>query len=145
MSATKGQRFTYQDARVGLKNPDHWWTVIVTDPVALRVAPYVLRVSWLTPNFITAVSIVLAIGSGLAFLGDRPIAAALLFGFARFADNMDGKVARVRGLSSKWGAFFDTAGDFVRMAWVYSCVGLWLADRGAIPQRLALLPPVLVL
>jgi hypothetical protein len=58
---------------------------------------------------------------------------------------MDGKVARLRHLSTKRGAFFDVAGDLVRMVWVYSAVGLWLADRHAVPQRLALLPAVVVL
>ncbi len=145
VSDAPARRFTYEDARVGLKDPDSWWTVTITDPVALRVAPYVLRIKALTPNVITAISIVLAVICGLVFLAGYPVIAALLFGFARFADNMDGKVARVRKLSSQWGAFFDTAGDFVRMGWVYSCVGIWLAARHELPQRLALLPALCVL
>lgn len=127
------------------KDPDAWWTVIVTDPIVVHVVPYVLRIRWLTANVITGLSVLIAIGSGVCFLAGIPIAGALLFEAARFADVMDGKVARLRGTSSARGGFFDVAGDFVRMAWVYSAVGIWLAERGKIPELLALLPALIVL
>jgi phosphatidylglycerophosphate synthase len=145
VSAAADRRFTADDVRGVLKNPDAWWTVLVTDPLAIHVVPVIIRVRRLTPNVITAISVLIAIGSGACFLAGLPIAGALLFELARFADVMDGKVARLRATSTLAGGFFDVAGDLVRMVWVYSAVGIWLAQRNAVPQRLALLPTVVVL
>jgi phosphatidylglycerophosphate synthase len=136
---------TADDVRGVLKNPDAWWTVLVTDPLAVHVVPVIIRIRRLTPNVITAISVLIAIGSGLCFLAGVPIAGALLFELARFADVMDGKVARLRRTSTLAGGFFDVAGDLLRMVWVYAAVGIWLAQRHAVPQRLALLPAVVVL
>jgi phosphatidylglycerophosphate synthase len=145
VSAPAERRFTADDVRTVLKNPDAWWTVLVTDPLAVHVVPVLIRIRRLTPNIITAISVLIAIGSGLCFLAGIPIAGALLFELARFADVMDGKVARLRGVSTLAGGFFDVAGDLLRMVWVYSAVGIWLAQRNAVPQRLALLPTLVVL
>jgi phosphatidylglycerophosphate synthase len=140
-----GRRFTSDDVRGVCKSPDAWWVVGFSDPLAIRVLPLLMRPRWITPNFLTGASIVLALISGGIFLWGVPIAGAVLFETARFADNLDGKVARLRGMTSLVGGFFDITGDLVRLVWVYSAVGLWLASKHEIPRYVALLPALVVL
>jgi phosphatidylglycerophosphate synthase len=127
------------------KSRDAWWVVAFSDPLSIRVLPVLMRFEWITPNALTGFSVVVSLISGAVFLWGQPIAGALLFETARFADNLDGKVARIRGTSSRVGGFFDITGDLVRMVWVYSAVGVWLASKHEIPRYLALLPAIVVL
>jgi phosphatidylglycerophosphate synthase len=143
--ATARRRFTQDDVRGVCKSRDAWWVVAFSDPLSIRVLPVLMRFEWITPNALTGFSVVVSLISGAVFLWGQPIAGALLFETARFADNLDGKVARLRGTSSLVGGFFDIAGDLVRMVWVYSAVGIWLASRHEIPRYAALLPALVVL
>lgn len=138
-------RYTAADVRSVCKARDAWWATLVVDPLAVRIVPFMLRFRSLTPNRLTGFAIVLQIASGLVFLAGLPWEGALVFEAARFFDNTDGKVARLRGLTSRAGGFFDIVGDLVRMAWVYSAVGIWLAAQHVMPARLALLPALVVL
>jgi phosphatidylglycerophosphate synthase len=143
--ATTRRRITQDDVRGVCKTRDAWWVIAFSDPLSIRVLPFLMRFEWITPNALTGFSIVVALISGGVFLWGQPIIGAVLFEIARFADNLDGKVARLRGTSSLVGGFFDIAGDLIRMVWVYSAVGIWLASRHEIPRDVALLPAVVVL
>ena len=77
--------------------------------------PLVLRLP-LTPNRWTLVSLMLGSGS-LWFMsrGSRSgeLWGALLFQLFYLADNWDGEVARAKGLSTRWGGWFDVMVDAV--------------------------------
>jgi phosphatidylglycerophosphate synthase len=143
--AKAGRKVTRDDVRAVCKPRDAWWVVVFSDPLSIRVLPFLMRFEWITPNALTGFSIIVALISGGVFLRGQPIAGALLFELARFADNLDGKVARLRGSSSLVGGFFDITGDLVRMVWVYSAVGIWLAWQHEVPRDIALLPALVVL
>lgn len=65
----------------------------------------------LTPNRITTLSTFVILASGAAFaLGALHLAGGLLL-FSGLFDLLDGKVARRGGLSSKFGAFYDSSMD----------------------------------
>ncbi len=136
---------TRTDLRAAYKDRDAWWTVLVVDPLGIRVLPFLLRRQWITPNLLTLTGVLLAVASGAAFLAGVPVAGALLFEASFFVDCLDGKVARMRQAGSPLGAFLDIAGDIVRITWVYAGLCLWLAAKGALPDRIALLPVVAAL
>ena len=80
-----------------------------------------------TPNQITAISILLGIASAIALLlnthaGD--IACGVLLTISYILDNCDGDVARAKKLSSKFGAFLDTFGDWLVHAVLFACLGI---------------------
>ncbi len=77
------------DQRIG-----HW--------VAQRVAG-----TWLRPNHVTAVDLVVGLACGVALAVDYPDLGAFLFLLARLIDSVDGELARIQGTSSKFGAHFD--------------------------------------
>ena len=65
----------------------------------------------ITPNHITAVSLVLGLVASAMFAwgaGTAPLWAASLVTVARFIDHMDGELARQSGKTSKFGAMFDS-------------------------------------
>ena len=65
-----------------------------------------------TPNQITAFTLLLAVAAGVLFATGDPIQAnwaAGLFVLARFLDHFDGELARLRGVSSRFGYYFDYA------------------------------------
>lgn len=128
------------DLRPAFKDVDSWWTVLVVDPVAARLLPALLPRSWVTPNRITALSGVLGLASGAAFLVDRPRTAAVLFEGRFLLDCLDGKVARMRGVKSEYGHFLDVVTDFAGTTWTTAAFGMWLARSGRLPPHAALAP-----
>jgi phosphatidylglycerophosphate synthase len=80
--------------------------------LSCRLTPFLLRWS-ITPNQITLVSLFLGLtGAGLFVTSDRTtdIIGALLVVVSYILDNCDGEVARIKGLSTEFGAHLD---DFV--------------------------------
>jgi len=111
-------------AAAGAKPLDAWWTVLVVDPLALRVLPFLDRRRSVTPLRLTLVGAALSAGSIPAFATEHFVVGALLFQAGFFFDCLDGKLARMRGETSVLGAFLDQAldvlirtGAFVALAW----------------------------
>jgi len=100
------------------KNPDAWWTVLLVDPLAVRVLRSVVRVRWVTPNLVTVSAFVLSLGAAGSYLaGTRPwlvIGAALYYvGFLLVC--VDGKLARWQGSGTLFGAWLDYIFDRLRV------------------------------
>ena len=127
------------DLSAAFKAVDSWWTVLAVDPVAARLLPAMVRRSWITPNRVTVVSGALGLASGSAFLAGSPRTGAALYEIRFLCDCLDGKLARVRGTSSRYGHFLDIAVDFAGTAWSAVALGVWLARSGAVRRDHALL------
>lgn len=84
----------------------------------------------ISPDFITALSIVFGIGSGVCLVWEfpwhLPIAGLLLF-FAAVLDCADGQLARMRKTSSAFGRMLDGVADLITTAAVVPATGwvLW--------------------
>ena len=111
-------------AAVGAKPLDAWWTVLVVDPVALRLLPALAARPWVTPLRLTLVGAALSAGSVPAFATEHYVVGALLFQAGFFFDCLDGKLARMRGETSAVGALLDQGldvlirtGAFASLAW----------------------------
>jgi CDP-diacylglycerol--glycerol-3-phosphate 3-phosphatidyltransferase len=73
-------------------------------------------ISWLVgrrvhPNFLTTLGFAVTLSSGLAFSTHHVRTAGLLILLGGFFDILDGRVARLTGLGSKFGAFYDSTLD----------------------------------
>jgi phosphatidylglycerophosphate synthase len=100
------------------KSRDAWWTVLLVDPIAVRLVRLVAPYRWITPNLLSGLAFILGLGSAWCFaLADRGwlVAGALLFHLSFVVDCMDGKIARLNGTGSMFGAWFDFIFDRVRM------------------------------
>jgi phosphatidylglycerophosphate synthase len=113
------QRVALQDIRERTyKKVDAWWTVLLVDPLAVRLVRLVAPYRWITPNLLTWFATVLGVGAAVCFaFADRAwlIAGALLFHASFVVDCMDGKIARLRGIGTLFGAWFDFMFDRLRV------------------------------
>jgi phosphatidylglycerophosphate synthase/uncharacterized membrane protein len=113
------RRSSLQDIRVQTyKARDAWWTVLLVDPLAARLVRLVAPYRWITPNLLTGLAMLLGVASAACFLAqDRRwlIAGAVLFHLSFVVDCMDGKVARLNGTGSMFGAWFDFMFDRIRV------------------------------
>jgi len=100
------------------KARDAWWTVLLVDPLAARLVRLVAPYRWITPNLLTGLATLLGVGSAACFLAqDRwwLAAGAALFHLSFIVDCMDGKIARLNGTGSMFGAWFDFVFDRLRV------------------------------
>lgn len=124
------------------KKRDAWWTVFLVDPLASRLVVWTANRTGITPNQITFGAGVLGLGSAVCFaLASWPwlVAGAVLFHLSFVLDCMDGKIARLKGNGSVFGAWVDFVFDRVRF---FGCmmallIGQWAATGQVVYLLLA--------
>ncbi|WP_305785155.1 CDP-alcohol phosphatidyltransferase family protein [Symbioplanes lichenis] len=116
---------------------------MAVDPVAVRLLPVLLRFRRVTPDVLTGVALLLGLGAAASTLTGHVRLGALLFEARFLVDCLDGKVARIRGTGTAFGAFFDRTADLVGV--LLSYVALSVVAVRAVPghQNLMLLPALL--
>lgn len=111
--------FTLDDVRQRTyKARDAWWTVLLVDPLASRLVKFTANRTRVTPNQLTVGALILGLGAGACFaLASWPwlLAGALLYHLSFTLDCMDGKIARLKGTGSVFGAWLDYIFDRVRV------------------------------
>lgn len=108
--------FSLNDVRAVAKERDAWWTVLLVDPVAIRLTRLLARTP-VTPDQITMVAFGLGIGAAACFAQADAgwlIAGALLYHLGFVLDCCDGKIARLKGTGSPFGGWLDFMLDRVR-------------------------------
>jgi CDP-diacylglycerol--glycerol-3-phosphate 3-phosphatidyltransferase len=83
---------------------------VVTDRAIIPIARTLVRIG-ATPDWMTFFGLLLTLtGVGVVLRGPR-LPGAVIMGVGAIIDAFDGAVARERGSSGKWGAFFDSVTD----------------------------------
>jgi phosphatidylglycerophosphate synthase len=122
---------------------DAWWTVFVIDPIAVRLLPAFLAFGWVTPNLVTGAAFAVG-GVAVALFGTGHFAlAAVVYEFRFLLDCLDGKIARVRRLSSPLGATLDRTADSITVPAAYAALGIALAHRHGLAHTWSLLPALM--
>ncbi|MFI0447636.1 CDP-alcohol phosphatidyltransferase family protein [Actinomadura sp. 6N118] len=109
--------YSLEDVRAVCKQRDAWWTVLLVDPIAVRLAWLVANRTSFTPNQITFAAFALGLGAAGCFAQATSgwlALGALLYHLGFVLDCVDGKVARLRGTGSPFGAWLDFMLDRVR-------------------------------
>jgi len=109
--------------RHALKPRDFWWTVIVIDPIAVRLLPALVRTRWISPTGISLAALTIGAASVVSFAWGALFAGAIIYQVRFLLDCLDGKLARVTGRASEWGRFVDLAGDTVTIGAAYAALG----------------------
>ncbi|WP_406839370.1 CDP-alcohol phosphatidyltransferase family protein [Streptomyces sp. AHU1] len=105
--------------RITEKKRDAWWTVLLVDPVATPLVRQLAMRTRVTPNQITWGAFLLGLVSAALFaLGDWRwlVAGAVVYHVSFIFDCMDGKLARLTGQGSVFGAWLDFVFDRIRVA-----------------------------
>lgn len=103
----------------GAKKRDYWFTVLLTDPVAIPLTNFLARKRWLSPDQVTMGSLLFGLAVGPAFAYATLWSAALggiFFYIAFVLDCVDGKLARATGVTSERGKALDALADGGRRA-----------------------------
>jgi len=93
-----------------------------------------LRDSWVTPNHLTTVRLIVGVAGALAFTPGTwgwTNLAALLVIVSNFLDHTDGELARLSGKTSRIGHLYDLASDAVVTILLFCCIGIGVATSGA--------------
>lgn len=99
--------FTLDEIKQRTRKPvDAWWAVIIVDPIAVRIVWLLNRLPvGISPGFVTAMSFLVGLGAGVAFLTGHLVLGAVLFQTSFLMDCVDGKLARLAETASKLGGF----------------------------------------
>jgi phosphatidylglycerophosphate synthase len=132
--------------RATAKARDAWWTVLLVDPLALRLVQWSAQRRWVTPNRLTVAAFVLTLAAATAFAqGTRwwLVAGALAYHVGFVLDCSDGKLARLRGTSSIIGQWLDFMLD--RLGVTICAVALFAAQYGRTHRAVALVVGTVVI
>lgn len=118
-------RYTYKD----IKDTDHsggtWWYEIILRSLTVRMTWLFANFTRFTPNQITIISFIFGILSAYSFLKGTYyylVIGAMLLELSYILDCIDGRIARLKGMKSKFGAYLDIASDITK----YSIITLSL-------------------
>lgn len=89
-----------------------------------------LQALHLTPNAITLIGTLLSVVVAYFILTDRLLIAGAVYFLASITDALDGTLARMAGVRSRFGAFWDSTLDRLSEAIVVSSIGYWAALQG---------------
>ena len=105
------------------------------NPFTIPAVKFVSRFNWITPNLLTTISFASVFMAACMLLYHQFIYAAIFLIAAHFLDAMDGKLARLRGISSDFGAWYDKVTDYtgyalVFMAFTFAFNNFWAIISG---------------
>ena len=98
--------------------------------LARRLVPYLARLG-VTPNQVTAFSLVLALFAAMLFASGETVLAhwgAGLFVLARVLDHFDGELARLTGQYSRFGYYFDYFAGTASYTALFVAIGVGLSQ-----------------
>jgi len=114
ISSTRELRKLENYLLASLRKPDDGFiSYYINRRISARISKFLVKTS-LTPNMISIISFAMAAVAAYFFsIGNylMSIIAGILTQIASIIDGCDGEVARLKGLSSKYGALFDTLLD----------------------------------
>src|SRR6201996_9167456 len=92
-----------------------------------------LKDTWVTPNHLTTVRLIVGLAGAAAFTPGTwgwTNLAALLVIVSNFLDHTDGELARISGKTSRIGHLYDLASDAVVTILLFCCIGIGVAAGG---------------
>jgi phosphatidylglycerophosphate synthase len=99
-----------------------------------------LKDSWVTPNHLTTVRLLVGLAAAAAFVpgtyGWSNLAALLLI-LSNFIDHTDGELARISGKTSRIGHLYDIASDALVTILLFVAIGLGSQARQSIPSEIS--------
>lgn len=94
---------------VKIKAP--WTIVYLVDPIAIPGALLLSKIKFIHPNFITLSGFFLTLLATLSFFTGYFIFGAIFYYILLIIDTMDGKVARIKNMTSEFGSRLDSIAD----------------------------------
>ena len=90
-----------------------------------RPIAQLLKRTFITPNQVSVVALLMALGSAALFYYDQNIWAGALVQASSIVDGVDGDLARAKDMASRFGGFFDALLDRYADVFVLTGLGYW--------------------
>lgn len=119
------QFYTYNEIKNSDQSGNSWWTYIILRPIVHRMVWLCANYTSFTPNQITIISFIFGLLSAYSFLQGTWIyltIGALLFEFSYILDCIDGRIARLKGLTSRIGGYLDVMTDIIKYSFIIVCL-----------------------
>jgi phosphatidylglycerophosphate synthase len=119
------QHYTYKEIRNTDGSITTWWEIIFLNRFVYRLTWILANYTRVTPNQITLASFMLCILSAYSFLygtWSYMVFGAFLFEFSYILDCIDGRIARLKGLESRFGAYLDKTTDITKYFIIVICI-----------------------
>ena len=100
-------KYKLKDIKDSKKQLHSWTYVLLLQYPTIFLTYLFANFTNFTPNIVSLLGIIPCIISGYYFFQQNLLLGALFFLFAWLFDAVDGRLARAKGLGSKYGAFFD--------------------------------------
>src|ERR1700733_11116076 len=103
-----------------------------------------LKDSWVTPNHLTTVRLLIGLAAAAAFTRGTYVwsnLAALLLVLSNFADHTDGELARLTGKTSRAGHLYDLASDACVTILLFIAMGIGIIGQAPISPQV---PPAVL-
>jgi hypothetical protein len=124
-----------------VRDPAFWGTVVARPMARVALQP-VADLPWVTPNRITAVSVVCCAAAAALIVGGVETSLAIvLIGARSVLDSMDGQLARYRAAGSQLGSYVDKVSD--QFCWAALYAALAVRAFAAEPARAMLVLPLM--
>jgi phosphatidylglycerophosphate synthase len=94
-----------------------------------------LEDTWVTPNHLTTVRLVVGLAAAVAFTPGTygwSILAALMLVLSNFLDHTDGELARLTGNTSRFGHLYDLASDALITILLFVAIGVGVGARSGV-------------
>lgn len=121
-----------------------FYPALVLRPLTILIMLVVADWKWLTPNLLTSLCNIAKLAAiALILMGDPGslIAAAIVLQAAGVLDNLDGTMARYRGMASPMGSYYDKVSDVITWFPIVVAIG-WVAHERSGDGMMILLPAV---
>ncbi len=121
-------RYSKEEIRKTQKGRGFW--LHISNEMATQL---IYRVQGLdvSPNLFTLISLIFGVLFGLAMINGFLITSAILLNLLYLFDNFDGQWARVKNMTSKFGALFDSLVDGWNITAVVFSIGVYLYNETA--------------
>lgn len=117
--------YTYNEIRGTDQFGGSWWEHILLKPFTYKLTFLFANYTKFTPNQITMMSLIFGLMSAYSFLKGTwyyLIIGAILFECSFILDYTDGRIARLKGLKSIFGAYLDIISDFTKYFFIILCL-----------------------
>ncbi len=110
-------RYSIQDLRNAYKSRNSWWGYFILHPVAIRCLWFFANFTSVRPEFLCVLGLLIGLAA-LPFFAQGTQHALLIGAIIAYVSNlfdaMDGKLARLKGLASPFGAYLDSIVDVIK-------------------------------
>ncbi len=113
-----------------IKPTDGFISRYINRKISTRITPHILKYDFLTPNAVTIFVTFLGFLSSFLFLFKYSIAGGIMTQIVSIIDGCDGEIARVKNISSRYGAVLDSVLD--RYVDIFILSGIYLSVEKSI-------------